>query len=415
MVDLMARSADVRPLLEAGLEAALSPLGLSRGAIYLRRGESDEIHLEVQSGLPAQVIARRGRQRIAAEGSGLSGMSAHRKGALILPDLSAEPAARPLVEAFREAGVAVNSAAAFPVVVESKAIGVILVVSEKPRTFEAPEVAYLQLVGALLGWTLVGRQALRDLARTNEELKALTRALEQRTAELKDLDRYKTKSIHLITHEMRKPLSPIFTLSDMMLTMSFPEEKRRQFLEQIRAAADEMNEYIRQMIEAAGLEEGGVQLLFSDVDVVEVAKLAMAKWQREAQEDGVQMELAAPIEKRIVMSDGVKIGEILENLLENAVKYTPKGGRVTLTVARTVDAIEFSVNDTGIGIATEDMPDLFKKFQIVERANVPRPTHRAGLGLYLARVYAEALGGSITVKSEPGAGSTFTLRVPVGP
>jgi signal transduction histidine kinase len=415
MVELLARSTDVRPLLEAALEAALSPLGLSRGGIYLRRGETDEIHLEVQRGLPAQVVARRGRQRIAEEGSGLSGMAAHRKGALILSDLPSEPAARPLIEAFREAGVAVNSAAAFPVVVDGKSVGAILVVSEKPRAFEATEVAYLQLVGAMLGWTLVGRQALRDLARTNEELKALTRALEQRTAELKDLDRYKTKTIHLITHEMRKPLSPIFTLADMMLSMDFPEEKRRQFLEQIRKAADEMNEYIRQMIEAAGLEEGGVQLLFSDVDVVEVAKLAMAKWQREAQESGVQMELAAPIEKRIVMSDGVKIGEVLENLLENAVKYTPSGGRVTLTLGRTADAVEFAVSDTGIGIGEEDMPDLFKKFQIVERANVPRPTHRAGLGLYLARVYAEALGGTIGVKSQPGKGSTFTLHVPVGP
>ena len=110
----------------------------------------------------------------------------------------------------------------------------------------------------------------------------------------------------------------------------------------------------------------------------------------------------------------MKIGEIVENLVDNAVKYTPERGRVTVRLAPGKGgSVEISVEDTGIGIAPEAVPDLFQKFVIVRGASVPRPTHRAALGLYLAKVYAEALGGNISVVSTVGKGSTFTLHLPM--
>lgn len=260
----------------------------------------------------------------------------------------------------------------------------------------------------------MGQEALRNVEARNEELKTLAGALDQRTAELKELDQYKTRSIHLITHEMRKPLTPIFTYADMLLGLEFPPEKQRHFLEQIRASADEMNQYISEMIETAKLEEGGIQMLFEDADVVAAAEGAVGLWRKEAALAGVTLELQADLAPRAYTTDGVKIGEILENLIENGIKYTPEGGKVLVSLRKAGTDLEMSVKDTGIGIAPEDLSSLFQKFNIVKKAAVPRPTHRAGLGLYLARVYAEALGGSIAVNSELGKGSTFTVRIPVG-
>lgn len=410
---LLSHPHDRAALFESALDAALGPIGLTRGAIYLRVGESEEMELAANRGIPPSVVQSRKRQRIASHGTGISGAAAHRKSAVVVIDLARDPLATPMVDAFRVAGVAVSSAAAVPVVVDGHPMGAMIVVSEAPHPFTDGEVAYLALVASVLGWTLVSQRALSELAKTNDELKALARALEQRTAELKELDRFKTRSIHLITHELRKPLSPIFTYADMLIGMDFPPEKRKQFLESIRAAAGEMDRYVAEMIDAAKLEEGGVQLVFGDVDVAEVARMAVGTWQQAAAEAGVTLDLSISLPAAKYTTDGAKIGEILENLIENGVKYTPQGGRVTLEVRKDGDSIAFTVADTGIGIPPEEIASLFNKFHIVSQADVPRQPHRAGLGLYLAKVYAEALGGTIEVESAAGKGSRFTLRVPV--
>jgi signal transduction histidine kinase len=414
LADLVAKTPEPRVLLEASLEAVCGPVGVGRGGIFMRRAGSHEVALEVERGLPPQVVHRCGRQPVAAKGTGVVGRSAYAAAPSVIKDLAKEPAAAELRAAFREAGVEVHSAAAVPVVINGKVIGVILVLSEPAREFFPAEVSYLRLVGTLFGATLVGQEALREHAKTNDELKALTGALEQRTAELKELDRYKTNMIHVITHELRKPLSPIFTYADMLLGMDFPPDKQKQFLTQIRAAADDMNHYITDMINAAKLEEGGVQLLYTDVDVLEVVKMSASKFNAEAEAAHIQVDVQAELSRRKFTTDGVKIGEIVENLLENAIKYTPQGGRVVLGVRDGGGAVEISVKDTGIGIAPREIPTLFNKFQIVANAALPRPVHRAGLGLYLTKVYADALGGTIAVESQLGKGSTFTLRVPVG-
>ncbi len=415
VVSLLGHPHDRTPVLEATLDAALAPLALTRGAIYLRMGETDQMELAASRGIPAEVVSNRRHQRIAGHGTGISGTAAHRGSAVVVIDLARESSAQSLVEAFRQVGVVVTSAAAVPVVIEGRPMGALLVVSEKQRMFTDSEVAYLALVGALLGWTLLSQRTLQTLAKTNEELNALARALEQRTAELKDLDRFKTNSIHLITHELRKPLSPIFTYSDMLLSMDFPPDKRKQFLENIRAAAAEMDRYVGEMIDAAKLEEGGVQLVFADADVAEVARLAVGRFQQTASDVGVSLDLAVELPSTRFTTDGAKIGQIVENLVENAVKYTPQGGSVKLTVRRAAEGLQFAVSDTGIGIPSDEIPLLFNKYHVVANADVPRPAHRAGLGLYLAKVYAEALGGAIDVESTQGKGSTFTLRVPVSP
>ncbi len=389
-------------------------MGLSKGAVFLRKGATDTLEVGATRGFPTGTAAAAVPLGVAEAGARLANAAIRRKGAFGIPDLASEPLAKEFHAAALSAGLNARSAALVPVAVGPRALGAILVVSEGPRDFTASERGFLKLVGALLGWTLVGQEALRGVESRNEELRTLAKALDQRTAELKELDKYKTRSIHLITHEMRKPLTPIFTYADMLLGLEFPPEKQRHFLEQIRSSADEMNQYITEMIDTAKLEEGGIQMLFEDADVVAAAEGAVARWREEAALAGVSLEAKVDLERRVYTTDGVKIGEILENLIENGVKYTPQGGKVLVSLGKAGTDLVLSVKDTGIGIAPEDLGGLFQKFNIVKKAAVPRPTHRAGLGLYLARVYAEALGGAVTVKSELGKGSTFTVRIPVG-
>lgn len=389
-------------------------MGLSKGAVFLRTGADQTLEIGATRGFPSGQGAGAGPLAVARAGADLANAAIRRKGSFAIPDLAREPLAKAFHAAAAAAGLNARSAALVPVAVGPRALGAILVVSEVPRDFTASERSFLKLVGGLLGWTLIGQEALQNLEERNEELKRLASALDQRTADLKKLDQFKTRSIHLITHEMRKPLTPIFTYADMLLGLDFPAEKQRQFLEKIRAAADEMNQYVSEMIETAKLEEGGIQMLFEDTDVVAAAEQAVGRWRKEAAVAGVDLEFRADIERRTFTTDGVKLGEIIENLIENGIKYTPSGGRVVVRLGKAGTDLEMAVQDTGIGLAKEDLSGLFQKFNIVKKAAVPRPSHRAGLGLYLTRIYAEALGGSITVKSELGKGSTFTVRIPVG-
>jgi len=397
--------ADRRATLEAALAAALEPLALTRGAILLRVGSGDDFEVKASRGLSAagsagkpdeafsHIAAQLARQALAGDNAVAVGTLAGGKGAHV-------------AEA--------KGAAAAPIAFGPRRLGAIVAFSEHARPFTDDELAHLKMAGALLGCTFAAQDMMQDVEGLSAEVKTLTGALEERTSTLKELDRYKTRSIHLITHELRKPLTPIFTYSDMLLGLEFPPEKQRKFLEQIRASAGEMNEYITAMIEAAKLEEGEIQLLFSDADIAAMLASAAEAWRKQAKAAGVSLEVKVELPRPTFTTDAQKIGEILENLVENAVKYTAEGGRVVVGARHDGTDLIFEVKDTGIGIPAAEIPDLFQKFNIVKKAAVPRPAHRTGLGLYLARVLTEALGGTIKVDSELGKGSTFTVRIPVG-
>jgi len=130
-----------------------------------------------------------------------------------------------------------------------------------------------------------------------------------------------------------------------------------------------------------------------------------------ADKKGLKLEARVPADLGRILSDRRRVEQILINLLANAVKFTDQGGVTLLAQAAPGQPLRLSVQDTGIGIAPEDLAELFKPFKQVE-AKSPRPQEGTGLGLAICARLSKLLGGQITAESEPGAGSTFTLELP---
>jgi two-component system phosphate regulon sensor histidine kinase PhoR len=168
---------------------------------------------------------------------------------------------------------------------------------------------------------------------------------------------------------------------------------------------------IEQMIEAARLEDGALMLRPAEADLRDVVSDAVDN-ARTLADPKHKIRLDMPDKRVPVRMDAERIKTIVSNLISNAVKYSPAGGRVDVDLTARAGIARVSVKDTGVGIAKEDLPVLFTRFG---RISTPQTNHLpgTGLGLYLGRQLARLHGGEITVESEPDRGSTFTLHLPL--
>jgi len=233
------------------------------------------------------------------------------------------------------------------------------------------------------------------------------------TERIAALERTKTEFLNLASHELRGPITVIRGYLSMLERGSLGEvpEGARKALPVLTAKADEMNAMVEQMIEAARLEEGKLELSTRRADLREVARTAleMAQPFTDAAHALVfeSPDIAIP-----VTVDVDRIGTVVGNLLTNAIKYSPAGGPVTLKVSTGDHVGTISVTDTGVGIPPDRLDRLFTRFG---RIVTPETSHipGTGLGLYLSRELARLHGGDITASSVLGKGSTFVLAVPL--
>ena len=188
-------------------------------------------------------------------------------------------------------------------------------------------------------------------------------------------------------------------------------ERGRKAVPVISAKVLEMNALIEQMIEAARLEDGALMLRPEANDLRDIVNAAVDS-ERPVLEGQHKIRVKCPDRPVHVRVDGERVKTIVSNLVSNAIKYSPEGGPVEVEVVNRGGIARVSVKDQGVGIAKEDLPILFTRFG---RVSTPQTDHLpgTGLGLYLGRQLARLHGGEITVDSDPGRGSTFTLHLPV--
>ncbi len=232
------------------------------------------------------------------------------------------------------------------------------------------------------------------------------------TERLTALERTKTEFLNLASHELRGPLTLLrgylSMLSDGELGELNPEV--RQAVPVMVQKADQMNALVDQMIEAARLEEGRLELHPADTDLRELARLGV-EMVRPLANRSHNLVFEPPPEAVRAIVDQERIATILGNLLSNAIKYSPAGGRISCSVLRKGAYAIISVTDEGLGIPPEQLDKLFTRFGRL----VTHETEHiggTGLGLYLSRELARLHGGDVTVESEPGRGSTFSLSLP---
>ncbi len=233
------------------------------------------------------------------------------------------------------------------------------------------------------------------------------------TERLAAIEENKTQFLNLASHELRGPLTVVRGYVSMLEggLLGDLNDRGRRAVPVISAKVLEMNALIEQMIEAARLEEGALMLRPEPADLRSVVSAAVDA-ARPLVEDKHQIQFKCPERPVQVRVDGERIKTIVSNLVGNAVKYSPAGGPVEIELASRGGIARVSVRDHGLGIAKEDMPILFTRFG---RVATPETDHLpgTGLGLYLGRQLARLHGGEITVESDPGRGSIFTLHLPV--
>ncbi len=257
----------------------------------------------------------------------------------------------------------------------------------------------------------IALRASRDLRRQNARLNQLL-ALEQQTvAELRDLNRRKDDFVAAASHELRTPLTSIIGyVSTLKGELGADAATRVEFAAAAEAQAKRLMRQITNLLSAASLQEGSRPIVLEHVDFDQLARQVAHQLPGGAERVRVQV----PPDEAVVVADRGRLEEILTSLLDNALKYSDGGSRVEVGAAKSEGSFRFWVRDRGIGIDPADQEAIFERFHQADQTSTRR-YGGVGLGLFLARGLVQELGGSIEVESTPGAGTTFTVTIPVVP
>jgi signal transduction histidine kinase len=214
-----------------------------------------------------------------------------------------------------------------------------------------------------------------------------------------------------IAHDLRSPIARMRGNAEVALTSEFSSEAHRMLAGDIIEQCDRLLGMINTVLDISEAEAGVAKLVIEDLNVAGIVRDAVGLFLPMAVDKNITALVQAPSDLRCY-SDRRKLQRILGNLLDNAIKFTPPGGAITITVNGNAKEVSIGIKDTGVGISNEDTSQIFEKFF---RADKSRSEAGSGLGLSLARAFAYSLGGSITVTSVPGEGSTFTVILPYRP
>jgi heavy metal sensor kinase len=213
------------------------------------------------------------------------------------------------------------------------------------------------------------------------------------------------------SHELRTPVSVILTQVQLALTRERSGAEYRETIAICQRAAERMRVLVNSLLELARIDSGEFHLNLENCDLATVAASALDMVAPLAVQKGAF--LRSSIESATVRGDGVKLGQVLVNLLQNAVQHNSAGVEICLTVQRGEDKAFLRVTDNGAGIPAEALPHLFERFYRADKSRASN-TGGAGLGLAISKAIVEAYGGSISVESTPGSGTVFLVALPVG-
>jgi len=214
-----------------------------------------------------------------------------------------------------------------------------------------------------------------------------------------------------VSHELRTPLAALKALTETLQAGALDDRPAaRRFLGQMETEVDSLSLMVNELLELSRIESGRVPLNIVPTQPQDIIAPAAERLRLQAERLGLSLFVDCPDDLPLVLADAVRIQQVLVNLLHNAIKFTPPGGRVSVKVTSQEKEMRFAVEDTGIGIAGEDIPRIFERFYKVDRS---RATTGTGLGLAIARHLVEAHGGRIWVESEVGKGSVFYFTIPL--
>lgn len=320
-----------------------------------------------------------------------------------------------------------------PLVVQNQLWGLLIAQQcFEPRQWKDSEKMFLKQIAEHLTVAIYQAKLYGQL---QQQKTTLEERVIERTQDLRDTlqaaqsaNLAKSEFLAAMSHELRTPLTCVIGMSATLLRWSFGQEsatsvplhKQRSYLKTIQESGEHLLELINDILDLSQVEAGKAVLNISEFSLSKLTSQALRTLKEKAFRQKVSLEIDLQIEQQVVdtptkedrfYGDQRRVKQILFNLLGNAIKFTPAGGKVILRVWREHNLAIFQIEDTGIGIADEQLPLLFKKFQQLE-TSYHRTYEGTGLGLALTKQLVELHGGRITVESVFGEGSLFTVWLP---
>jgi signal transduction histidine kinase len=301
-----------------------------------------------------------------------------------------------LRETLVESGI--RAILAVPIVREGRLIGCLGVTRNHPGDFPAETIELLR--------TFATQSALAiQNARLFQEI-------EHKSRQLEVASQHKSEFLANMSHELRTPLNAIIGFSEVLTERMFGElnEKQDEYLKDIYASGQHLLSLINDILDLSKIEAGRMELEATDFDLPSAIDNALILVRERATRRGITLGRTIDEQVGMLRGDERKVKQVLLNLLSNALKFTPEGGRIDVSAGVHDEVAEVSVTDTGVGIASEDQEAVFEEFRQVGTAD--KKVEGTGLGLALSRKFIELHGGRIWVKSQVGHGSTFTFTLP---
>jgi len=316
-----------------------------------------------------------------------------------------------------------------PMVVKERLIGgLFLVWWQKSHTFTPDQLRLMDGVARQAAMAIDNASAYHEIeelnvsledkiAKRTRELSEINVALEASHRRLQELDHMKSDFLLNVSHELRTPLTAIKGSVDNMLDgiTGPPSESQRRYLLRVKANTDRLVRMINDLLDLARIEEGRVQVIPTFFSLSGLTSELLDTLRPVASEEGLALQLADGADPLIVYADRDKVGQVLMNLLGNAIKFTPSGGIVNVELAGEEEPFAIvRISDTGDGIPSEELPHIFDKFYQVQLGRQAK-AKGTGLGLSIVKSLVELQGGSIRARSQVGHGSTFTFTLPRQP
>jgi signal transduction histidine kinase len=256
---------------------------------------------------------------------------------------------------------------------------------------------------------------ITERKRIEQERERLLEKEQDQVERLRELDRLKDDFVASVSHELRTPLTSIQGYLELVLDKSFGgdllTDDQRSFLAVVERNSDRLQRLVADLLFVAQVDAGALVLERSEVDVAEVARECVEAARPVAEEKGIELAWVGEPPPP-VSGDRARLGQLLDNLVSNALKFTPEGGRVEVKTASANGEAVIEVEDTGVGISPEEQERLFQRFFRAAHAT-ERAIQGTGLGLSITKAIVEAHGGRISVTSAEGGGTTFTVHLPL--
>jgi signal transduction histidine kinase len=289
-----------------------------------------------------------------------------------------------------------------------------VLIIEDRREEPLPLVAAL-ITTMLLSGLVVGRYAFFFMItrRSAARERALRKELDEQNEQLREMDRMKDQFVSSVSHELRTPLTSIVGYIELLLDeeeFDNLDDEQRQFLGIVDRNCHRLTRLVDDILFIARVDAGRLSLELQSVDLAELASMAVESARPFAGRKSQTLKLEAEPDLPALQADPTRMNQLIDNLISNAIKYTPEGGTATVVVARSDGAIHVEVRDTGVGIPPDELEKLFVRFFRASTSGVAQGT---GLGLSIVKSIVEAHRGTIDVRSEVGEGTTFLVDLPL--